>query len=248
MLKIYQNRIHQTPAIPALSKTSIFKWNWAAFVAFWDPMVPGKTTLLKILAGLLSPTSGEISILGMNPQETPHDVRKQIGWMPAEERSGFYGRLTGTENLEFFSALQNLPPKDFNRTLGNLALLLGIEKELDKRMLLASGGARQKLGLARVLLHDPGVLFLDEPFRNLDPHTVLRFRRLLKDHLTRNQGKTVILSTHQLDEAKRVADTVIILNEGKILKQLTALELSKELRNKSMEDYYLQLVEREVKA
>ncbi len=209
------------------------------------PNGSGKTTLLKILAGLLEPTEGSISILGIDPKKNPREARAKIGWMPAEERSGLYGRLSGRQNLEFFAALQEVPKKETGRIIGNLALLLDIGDELDQMLLTVSAGGNQKIGLARALLQDPPILLLDEPLRNLDPHMVMRFRRLLKNNLARMQKKTVFLSTHQLEEARRIADRIVILREGAIIKTLDAQDLEKELRQgeRSVEDFYLKTVD-----
>jgi len=208
------------------------------------PNGSGKTTLLKILSGLLLPTSGSATLMGMDILEEPIKIRKQIGWMPADERSGFYGRLTGRENLNFFADLQQIPPKEVNRIIGNIEVLLGINNELNQQFLSTSSGERQKIGLARTLLHNPQVLLLDEPFRNLDPHTIIRFRRLLKDHMAKVQKKAILLSTHQLEEARKLADTLVILHQGRVIRQLEARELEKELRGQSVEDFYLKTVEK----
>ena len=141
------------------------------------PNGSGKTTLLKTLAGLLEPTSGSILINGVDPAKKPREARAEVGWMPAEERSGFYGRLTGRQNLMFFGGLQGLPLKETERIMGNLALQIDLNSELDKTMLKVSTGAKQKIGLASAILHDPSVLLLNEPVRNLDPHAIVRFGR-----------------------------------------------------------------------
>ena len=206
------------------------------------PNGSGKTTLLKIMAGLLEPTTGTILIHGLDPQKRPLETRASMGWMPAEERSGLYGRLTGRENLKFFGSLYGVTSSEMDRVIGNLGLQIGIQEELDKPVLKISSGAKQKIGLARALLHNPPILLLDEPLRNLDPHTVVRFRRLLKDHLTRGQKKTVLLSTHQLEEAKRIADLVIFLQNGRMIKTITSKEWDKELKGQSMEEFYLKTV------
>lgn len=208
------------------------------------PNGSGKTTLLKIISGLLTPTEGSVSIMGINPAEDPIKARSQIGWMPAEERSGFYGRLSGKQNLNFFAALHQIPHEEKERTIGNLAFLLDFADEIDQMTLQISAGARQKVGLARALLHNPSVLLLDEPMRNLDPHAVKRFRRLMKDHLTRREHKTVILSTHQLEEVKRLADHVIIIKDGEVLLSLDSKEFEKALKNTTMEDFYLQTIDK----
>lgn len=212
-------------------------------VCLLGPNGSGKTTLLKILSGLVQANTGSITIMGHDAKKEPVFCRSQIGWMPAEERSTFYGRISGRQNLDFFAALHKVSQVELDRIVGNLALQIGLGDELDRMMLRTSGGARQKVALARALLHNPAVLILDEPLRNLDPHTLKRFRRLLRDHLTRGQKKTVILSTHQLDEARRVADILMIIKDGQIIRTLEGREIEKELRDTSLEDFYLKTVD-----
>lgn len=207
------------------------------------PNGSGKTTLLKILAGLISPTSGSAMIMGVDPQKDPSEARSHIGWMPAEERGGLYGRLTGRQNLKFFGSLQGVADKEMDRMIGNLGLQIGFQEEVDKIILKLSSGSKQKIGLARALLHDPAVLLLDEPIRNLDPQITLRFRRLLKDHLTRIQKKTVLLSTHLLEEARRVADMILILKNGEIVRTIEGLDLEKELKSSTLEEIYMKAMD-----
>lgn len=207
------------------------------------PNGSGKTTLLKILAGLLTSNEGTISLLGTDPAKDPLVARAKVGWMPAEERSGFYGRLTPRQNLHFFGALQGLTKEEAGKTVGDLAFLMDFNEDVDKMVLKTSAGARQKFGLARALLHDPSILLLDEPMRNLDPHAVMRFRRLIRDHLVRKTKKTVLLSTHQLEEARKIADHILIIKDGHIIKSLDSKHLEAEIKNKSLEEYYLKTVE-----
>jgi ABC-2 type transport system ATP-binding protein len=212
-------------------------------VCLLGPNGSGKTTLLKILSGLVEPTAGTVSILGHDMKTDPLFCRSQIGWMPAEERSTFYGRITGRQNLDFFAALHNVSHADLDRVVGNLALQIGLGDELDRMMLRTSGGARQKVALARALVHSPSALILDEPMRNLDPHAVMRFRRLIRDHLVRKTKKTVLLSTHQLEEARKIADHILIIKDGKVIKSLDAKQLEAETKNKTLEEFYLKTVE-----
>jgi len=212
------------------------------------PNGAGKTTLLKLLAGLLEPSEGSISIMGHSLRDHPSVCRSHVGWMPADERSGFYGRMTGRQNLEFFGRLQKLEQAEMDRLIGNLGIQLDMNTEVDQMMLKVSGGGKQKIGLARALLHNPSVVLLDEPFRNLDPHTTQRLRRLLKDHITRIKNKTVILSTHQLQEAARIADVVIMINKGEIIRTLDARELAKELQHMNVEDLYMKTIKAEEQA
>jgi ABC-type multidrug transport system ATPase subunit len=203
------------------------------------PNGSGKTTLLKILAGLLDPNSGSVTVNGIDRLKNLREAKAQIGWMPAEERSGLYGRITGRDNLMFFGALQGMDRAAMNRAIGNLALQIGIDDELDQTVLKVSSGAKQKIGLARAMLHGPAVLILDEPIRNLDPQTTLRFRRLIKDHITRIQHKTVILSTHLLEEARRIADMIVIVRKGEIVRVIEGLDLENELQTSTLEDIYM---------
>lgn len=207
------------------------------------PNGSGKTTLLKILAGLIEPTSGSVFVHGIDRINNPRAARADIGWMPAEERSGLYGRITGRQNLTFFGSLQGMSKEAMDRVIGNLSLQIGINEELDLNLQRVSSGAKQKVALARALLHSPPVLLLDEPIRNLDPQTTLRFRRLLKDHLTRIQKKTVLLSTHLLEEARKVADMILIVNKGEIVKTIEGLDLEKELLASTLEEIYMKAVE-----
>lgn len=207
------------------------------------PNGSGKTTLLKILAGLLSPTEGGFKIMGHTPKDEPEVVKKNIGWMPAEERSGFYGRLSGRQNLEFFAALYGIEKKEIDRVVGNLGFILNFDNDIDKAVLQTSSGARQKVAICRALIHDPAVLLLDEPLRNLDPHALKRFRRLLKDHLTRNEKKTVLLSSHQLDEVQRLADHYVIIKNGEIVLSLSARDMETQLGSTSLEEFYLKIID-----
>lgn len=234
---------HRRPDAPFALRDFSFQLPLGKTLCVLGPNGSGKTTLLKILASLLEPTSGSLSILGVDPMNDPGAVRANLGWMPAEERSGFYGRLTGRENLKFFAALQNIPPSDLDRRIGNLSVRLGLGDELDRMLLKISGGQRQKIALARALLHDPAVLILDEPMLNLDPHTTQRFRRLIKDHLTRTEGKTVVMSTHQLEEARRIADFIAIVHQGELVKFMNMRDVAKETRDSSLEEYYLKTID-----
>lgn len=229
-------------AKPALQKIS-FDIPLGKIWCLLGPNGSGKTTLLKILAGLITPTEGSVSIMSVDPAKDPHTARTKVGWMPAEERSGFYGRLSAKENLQFFGTLQQLGAEDIGRSIGNLAFLMDFNEDVDKMILKTSAGARQKFSLARALLHNPPVLLLDEPMRNLDPHAVMRFRRLIRDHLVRKNKKTVLLSTHQLEEAKKIADHILIVKNGEIIKSIDAKELEQETRNRSVEEFYLKTVE-----
>lgn len=244
-VKSISKRYSANPKIPESLSDISFQVPMGKICCLLGPNGSGKTTLLKILAGLLKPSSGSFYVAGLDPQKEPRKFKSEIGWMPAEEKSGLYGRLTGRQNLMFFGTLQGLEEKEMDRLIGNLALQIGIDlnKELDQTVLKISSGAKQKIALARALLHNPSVLLMDEPTRNLDPHTILRLRRLIMNHLTRNQNKTVILSTHLLDEARKIADILLILKDGKIISVLNDKDMEKELRKASLEEFYMKTID-----
>jgi len=242
-VKNLTKRYSARPGAPFALKNLSFQVPMGKICCFLGPNGSGKTTLLKILAGLVKPSSGSISILGLDPVKKRRELDKKIGWMPAEERSGFYGRLTGKQNLQFFAALYQVPPGEFDRILGNLSLRIGIKDEVDLMMLKASAGERQKLGLVRTLFHNPLVLLLDEPLRNLDPHTLLRLRRFIKFHLAHVMKKTILLSTHLLEEARKMADIIIFLKAGEIVKSIETHFLEKELKKTTLEKYYLKVID-----
>jgi ABC-2 type transport system ATP-binding protein len=180
------------------------------------PNGAGKTTLLKILAGLVLPTSGGARVAGFDVQDDPASVKRSLGFVSSDERS-FLWRLTGRENLQFFGALYSLSGK---RLAGRIAFLLErleLEEPADKPFKEYSSGMKQRLSVARALLHDPPVLLLDEPTRSLDPITAKHLRRFLAEELNRRDGKTLLWATHNLQEAEQICDRVAILSRGRLL-------------------------------
>lgn len=175
----------------------------------------GKSTLIRILATLLIPHGGQASVMGFDVVRQPAQARGQMGLVFANENS-FYGRLTGRQNLEFFAALQRLPPRAARARAGELLNLFNLTPAADSYFQTYSTGMRQKLNVARALLHDPPVLFLDEPTKGMDVVTAENLRRLLRRELVEKQGKTILLTTHDLDEMESLCDRVAILEEGVI--------------------------------
>lgn len=194
----------------ALKEVS-FSVEAGSLVAIAGPNGSGKSTLLKILAGLVLPTRGEAVIGG--EQAGSRRLPVAIGYA-AGERPGFYERLTGWQNLEFFAALYGLHGR-FARN--RIEALLGyFDACADKPYQECSSGMKQQLLIVRALLHDPKVLLLDEPTRSLDGAHRADFYRKLGEDLCRRQGKTVLLVTHQLEEVDPHADWVIQLEKGMI--------------------------------
>lgn len=185
------------------------------FFGLFGPNGAGKSTLIRILTTLIIPTSGQATVMGFDVLSQADKVRQNIGLVFANENS-FYGRLTGRQNLEFFAALQNLPRPQASRRAAELLGLFGLSHAADAYFQSYSTGMRQKLNVARALLHDPPLLFLDEPTKGMDVVTAESVRTLLRRELVERQGKTVFLTTHDLDEMEALCDQVAILEMGKI--------------------------------
>ncbi|GAB4518115.1 MAG: daunorubicin resistance protein DrrA family ABC transporter ATP-binding protein [Anaerolineae bacterium] len=183
-------------------------------LAIVGPNGAGKTTLVKMLCTLIAPTAGEAAV-GGHPLSRARHVRKVIGLAGSDERS-FFWRLTGRENLRFFAALHALHGARADKRIADFLHELGLDECADEPVSRYSAGQKQRLSLARALLHRPKVLFLDEPSRSLDPRATRQLHGLIQQ-LRRSHGTTVLLTTHRLDEAEALADRVAIMDRGRIL-------------------------------
>jgi ABC-2 type transport system ATP-binding protein len=183
----------------------------------------GKTTLMKILAGVVLPTDGRALIDGYDVTRAPRELRARIGYAAADP-AGFYDRMTGRQNLAFFASLQSVPRAQAQGRIDELLSLLELDMP-DQLYQEYSSGTKQRLALARALLHQPSLLLLDEPTRSLDPVQTERVHGLLRGRL-RRQGVTVVLATHQAWEAEVLADRVAVLHHGEIQVCGTPRELS----------------------
>ena len=176
----------------------------------------GKSTLLRVLATLILPTHGRAEISGCDVERDGANARKQLGYYTSGDE-GFYGRLTGRENLRLFAAMNNLIRGRAARRINGLAELLGLEEILDRQARTYSTGMLQRLGLARSLLHAPAVLLLDEPTRSLDPLAAAEFRGFLRTEIVGRLGTTLLFASHTLGEVEEMANRVVLLAEGRIL-------------------------------
>ena len=179
------------------------------------PNGAGKTTLIKLLCCLLLPTSGTARVAGYDILKDEKKIKACIGLVSGEERN-FYWRLTGRQNLAFFAALYNLSTQEVKRKIDTLNSLLKIDKELDNRFSGYSTGVKQRLAIARSLLHNPKILFMDEPTKSLDPTIAKDLRAFIKDKLVGEQKKTVIFTTHNLYEAADLTGRLAIMDKGRI--------------------------------
>ncbi len=172
----------------------------------------GKTTLLKILAGLVLPNEGRAFVCGYDVAKDQGEAKEHVGYVVTEERS-FYWRLTGKQNLDFFGRMNNIGRRERQAQIEELAERLDLGDALDTRVLYYSTGMRQKLAIARALLRRPRLLLMDEPTRSLDPVVTAEVRRFVKEELVERDGRTVIVATHDLDEARRMCDSIAIMHK-----------------------------------
>jgi ABC-2 type transport system ATP-binding protein len=180
------------------------------------PNGAGKTTLLRILAASILPDSGTVRIFGQDTTTVSVRIRERIGFVLGDERS-FFWRITAAQNLLFFAALHNKDGRDARLRMEKLAELLHLTGEMKKPFRDLSTGMRQRLALARALLHDPELLLIDEPTRGLDPGAAKRTRELIGQTLVKELGKTVLLATHNLEEAREICDQVALLADKRIV-------------------------------
>lgn len=185
------------------------------------PNGAGKTTTLRMILGLLQPTSGYAEVDGFRTSHSPDEVKRRIGLVSAS--SGLYPWLTPREMILFFADLYGLTPQEAEPELARLATFLGLSDYLDRRCATLSTGQRQRVNLARALIHDPPMMLLDEPTLGLD----VLGSQVIFDYIghLRTRGKAVVVSTHHLDEAQRLCDRFGLLHHGRLAQEGTLAEL-----------------------
>ena len=205
---------------------------------FLGPNGAGKTTTIKILTGLLRPTSGKASIAGIDVVESPIEVKKIMGYLP--EDPFLYDKLTGREFLQFISDMHGIHKKQDR--IERFLELFDLSSAADELIEVYSLGMKKKVAIGAALIHDPKVLFLDEPTGGLDPRSARTMKDLLQD--LRSRGTTVFMTTHILEVAEKMCDRVGIINNGKLIKVGTIEELRSEALETaagSLEDIFLEL-------
>jgi len=195
------------------------------------PNGAGKTTTIKMLITLLIPTSGTARVLGHDVVKEPREVRKRIGYVFGGER-GVYERLSGYDNLRYFAELYGVPPKVQKKRIEELLELVGLKGREHERTEGYSRGMKQRLHVARGLLHDPEVVFLDEPTIGLDPVGARELRATIAT-LTQ-QGKTILLTTHYMFEADALCDRIAVISQGTIVAEGTPSQLKSRVASGSV--------------
>jgi len=200
------------------------KANAGEILGFLGPNGAGKTTTIRMLAGIIAPTCGRATVAGIRPDQEPERLHEVIGLLP--EAPGFYERLSARRNLRYFASFYS--NCDGATQAEKYLALMGLEDRGDDRVASFSKGMKQRLALARALLHEPKVLFLDEPTAGLDPEVAREFRDLIED--LSGEGRTIFLSTHNLAEAEQLSRRIAVVRT-----QLIALDTPEALRKRQFQ-------------
>lgn len=244
------------PAVRTEQVTKIFNERTAAvdradltvqngtFFGFVGPNGAGKTTMVKLLTGLLRPTSGRVEVLGMAFDSHALEIKRRIGLVP--EGLNLYEEFTGEEYLYFIGRIYGLSRDTLRTRRDELFALMDLEGDRRRYVHEYSSGMRKKLALAASLIHDPDLLFLDEPFEGIDPLTLRAIRRTLTQFVAR--GKTVFLTSHLLEIVERFCSEVAIIHRGRIVFQSPTEEIRARMSaegTSSLEEVFVKLVARD---
>lgn len=218
---------------PALDDLS-FEMREGEIFGLLGPNGAGKTTTVRLLNGMFLPAAGQMRVLGLDPTRQGAQVRRQTGVLT--ETPALYERLTARQNLSFFATLCEMPRPERASRIDELLSFFELEDRADDKVSTYSKGMKQRLALARALLHRPEILFLDEPTSALDPEASAQVRDLIAS-IGRDTGRSVLVCTHILSEAQRLCDRVAILGKGRLL----ALGSLDELRRRIMPGLWVQI-------
>jgi ABC-2 type transport system ATP-binding protein len=207
------------------------------------PNGAGKSTMINILSGLLKPTSGSAIVRGFDVNSHANEMKKLIGVCPQEP--AFFSYLSGRENAEFFGLMQGISKKKVRENLDKLLEKLGMYENADRLVGKYSGGMVRRISMIMALVHDPQILFLDEPTVAMDPqarHAVWDFIKELK-----TQHKTIILTTHYMEEAELLCDRIGIIDRGKLIELGTPAELLSKHNAQTLEDVFIKITGRKIR-
>ena len=198
----------------------------------------GKTTTLRLLSTVLKPSGGDATISGCSVVKQPDRARAAIGFLSAD--TGVYGRLTAREMMEYFGRLHGLPETTISTRVEEISRQLDMGGFMDRRCDRLSSGQKQRVSIARTIVHDPPVLIFDEPTAGLDILASAQIVRFIQD--SRARGRCVILSTHIMREAERLCDRLIILHHGRVCAEGTLAELRRQTGQEDLEDVFLNII------
>jgi ABC-2 type transport system ATP-binding protein len=205
-------------------------------IGYIGPNGAGKSTTLKILAGIIPDFKGEVHVLGMDVRENALDIKRKIGFIP--ENAMLYETLTPIEYLTFIGQLYEMSVSEIEKKAQDLLALFGLSPNVHQRMTTFSKGMKQKVLLIAGMIHNPEIIFLDEPLSGLDANAVILVKEILVQ--LRNSGKTIVYSSHIMDVVEKISDRIVLINKGEIIANGSFEEL-KSSQNSSLEQIFAQL-------
>lgn len=216
-----------------------FKVNNGEIVGLLGENGAGKTTTLRLLATMLKPTGGTAAINGYDIIKDANKVRGEIGILFGGE-VGLYDRLTAKENIRYFAELNGMSKEDMNKSINNLVEILEMGEYINRRVGKFSRGMKQKVAVARSIVHRPTVMLFDEPTAGLD----VTASRIVQDFIIKckEANKAIIFSSHSMSEVEKLCDRIVIIHKGKIFEEGTVEDLKRKYNNENMEDIFMQLV------
>jgi len=224
--------------IDALKKIS-FTCHPGKVFTLLGPNGAGKTTALRIIATLLKPTSGKVTVSGYDIVDQPRKVRSRIGFLTGT--TGLYDRLTPNEIVKYYADLFDMDKELYKRRREELFTLLDIHSFANRRIGKLSSGMRQKVSIARTIIHDPDIIVFDEPTAGLDVVTSRNIIQLIRK--CRDDGKTVLFSTHRIGEVGLLSDDLAIIHKGKLCYNGSFKDFQEQMVKESLEEEFIRLVE-----
>ena len=205
-------------------------------VGFLGPNGAGKSTTMKIISCFIPPTKGTVTVCGFDVSNDDLKVKKKVGYLP--ESNPLYYDMYVKEFLSFIASLHKI--NNQKERIKEMIEMVGLQNEQHKKIGTLSKGYKQRVGLAQAMIHDPEVLILDEPTSGLDPNQIIEIRELIKNF---GKDKTVLLSTHIMQEVESMCDRVIIINEGKLVADDSVESIKKGNKKANMEDIFKKLTQ-----
>lgn len=230
-----QKQFKEIKAVDGLS----FKVNQGEVFGLLGENGAGKTTTLRMLATMLQPTGGNALLNGQDLVKSPEKIRREIGILFGGE-TGLYDRLSARENIAYFGLLNGMEKNVLNQRIDQLSKQLGMEDYIDRRAGKFSKGMKQKVAIARSIIHDPQIMLFDEPTSGLDISAI----RVVHDFIRelRTQGKTIIFSSHTMSEVEALCDRIAIMHKGKLVEIGTLSEIREKYQNENIEEIFMKLV------
>lgn len=215
-----------------------FKCEPGRVYSLLGPNGAGKTTTLRMLSTIFKPTSGSITIAGIDAIANPQEARRKIGFLTGS--TGLYARLTPNEVIKYFADLYGISKKDFEERKERLYTLLDMHDFQGKRIGKLSTGMKQKVSICRTMIHDPEVVIFDEPTSGLDVITAENIIKLIRD--CKDEGKTVIFSSHIMSEVDLLCDDIAIIHKGKMLHEGTMVDFRKNMQAENLTAEFIRIV------